>query len=98
MPRIYHLLIGLLAAASHAQYTIDWSHPAADTYKNGLMAARDTSDNVIVVGTRTSSVGAANIYTQKYDKTWGKVRAAACVASPITFPRLSTGAIKTRSP
>jgi len=68
MPRIYHLLIGLLASASHAQFTIDWSHPATDTYKNGVMAARDTSDNVIVVGTRTSSVGAANIYTQKYDK------------------------------
>ena len=68
MPRIYHLLIGLLASASHAQYTIDWSHAAADTYKNGVMAARDTSDNVVVVGTRSSFVGAANLFTQKYDK------------------------------
>ena len=58
----------LLAQALPAQYTIDWSHPAADTYKNGVMAARDTADNVIVVGTRPSTVGAANIYTQKYDK------------------------------
>jgi hypothetical protein len=57
----------LLAQTLHAQYTIDWSHPAADTYKNGVMAARDTSDNV-VVGTRPSFVGAAHIYTQKYDK------------------------------
>lgn len=58
----------LLAQASHAQYTIDWSHPAADTYKNGVMAARDTSDNVIAVGTRPSYLGASHIYTQKYDK------------------------------
>ncbi len=58
----------LLAQALHAQYTIDWSHPAADTYKNGVMAARDTSDNVVVVGTRPSYLGAAHIFTQKYDK------------------------------
>ncbi|MBK8613142.1 MAG: T9SS type A sorting domain-containing protein [Flavobacteriales bacterium] len=62
------LLFVLLAPSVHAQYTIDWSHPAADTYKNGVMAARDTSDNVVVVGTRSSFVGAAHIYTHKYDK------------------------------
>ncbi|MEO8591385.1 MAG: T9SS type A sorting domain-containing protein [Flavobacteriales bacterium] len=68
MRNLLQLLFLLLTTSSHAQYTIDWSHPAADTYKNGVMAARDTSDNVIVVGTRTSFVGAAHIYTHKYDK------------------------------
>ena len=62
------LLFAVMLAAARGQYTIDWSHPASDTYKNGVMAARDTADNVVVVGTRTSFVGVAHIYTQKYDK------------------------------
>lgn len=60
-------LVSSLASSLTAQYTIDWSHPAADINKNGVMAARDTSDNLIAVGTRPSYLGAANIYTQKYD-------------------------------
>jgi|JI9StandDraft_2_1071091.scaffolds.fasta_scaffold00636_15 hypothetical protein len=66
--RTFSLVIVSFALSAPAQYTIDWSHAAADTYKNGVMAARDTSDNVVVVGTRSSFVGAANSYTQKYDK------------------------------
>ncbi|MBK9759309.1 MAG: hypothetical protein IPO90_04880 [Flavobacteriales bacterium] len=62
------LLAVLFASEAQAQYTIDWSHPAADTYKVGVMAARDTSDNLIAVGTRYSYLGGAFIFTQKYDK------------------------------
>ena len=61
------LLMLLYIPGLQAQYTIDWSHPAADTYKNGVMAARDTADNLIVVGYRASYVGAGHIFTQKYD-------------------------------
>jgi hypothetical protein len=61
------LLIHSFVLGSQAQYTIDWSHPAADTYKNGVMAARDTADNLIVVGYRASYMGAGHIFTQKYD-------------------------------
>ncbi|MBK7555385.1 MAG: hypothetical protein IPI55_12445 [Flavobacteriales bacterium] len=86
----------LVAQALHAQYTIDWSHPAADTYKNGVMAARDTADNVIVVGTRTSSVGAANIYTQKYDKDgillWEQVDATGVNGSYLAPTWVTTSA------
>jgi len=66
--RILPLLLVLLVSRSHAQYTIDWSHPAADTYKVGVMAARDTADNLIAVGTRSSFFGGAFIFTRKYDK------------------------------
>ena len=62
------LTLLLSTCAVKAQYTIDWSHPAADTYKNGVMAACDTANNVVVVGTRSPFVGAAHIYTHKYDQ------------------------------
>ncbi len=96
MQRFLLLIAPLIVSASHAQYTIDWSHPAADTYKNGVMAARDTSDNVIVVGTRTSSVGAANIYTQKYDKDgillWEQVDATGVNGSYLAPTWVTTSA------
>ncbi len=89
------LLVGSFRTV-HAQYTIDWSHPAADTYKNGVMAARDTSDNVIAVGTRSSFVGDAHIFTQKYDKDgvllWEQVDSTGVNGSYLTPTWVTTSA------
>ena len=80
------LIVLLSVPGLQAQYTIDWSHPAADNFKTGVMAARDTSDNLIVVGYRASYLGAGHIFTQKYDLNgvlqWEQVD---CTGVPFRF-------------
>lgn len=57
----------LLTSVASAQYVIDWSHPASDSQRTGVMAATDTESNLIVTGYRSSFIGDAHIFTRKFN-------------------------------
>jgi hypothetical protein len=67
MRSLHLLLFGLLAIVAFPQYTIDWSHPASDSQRTGVMAATDTESNLIVTGYRSSFIGDAHIFTRKFN-------------------------------
>ncbi len=68
MKRIFILIIAIISSQIlFAQYNPNWVVPAADYFKNGSMAAIDSSNNLIITGYRPAYAGASHIYTRKFD-------------------------------
>ncbi|MBL7922880.1 MAG: hypothetical protein JNL88_01645 [Bacteroidia bacterium] len=63
------VLLSFLSGHLKAQYNPDWVVPAAEYQKTGVMMACDTGNNLIITGYRPSYLGAAHIYTRKFDET-----------------------------
>jgi hypothetical protein len=67
MRSLYFLPYVLLTSVASAQFVIDWSHPATDRQRTGVMAATDSESNLIVTGYRSSFIGDAHIFTRKFN-------------------------------